>query len=78
MHIGAIGGLLAVVVCCAAPLLTAALVSLGIGSMLTNGSVLLMSLLTVVLGWLLWRFHRHRATAEPCCKDQPLKEGAKQ
>ncbi|HXF55347.1 MAG TPA: hypothetical protein VNK52_14620 [Hyphomicrobiaceae bacterium] len=78
MQIGAIGGLLAAVVCCAAPLLIASLGSLGIGSALASGSYLLIPIVAVVLGWVLWRLYRHRATAKPCCNDRSLKEGFRQ
>lgn len=77
-QIGAIGGALAAIVCCAVPLLIVALGPLGIGSALANGSYLLIPILPVVLGWAGWRLYRPHAIAEPCCEDQSLKEGLKQ
>jgi mercuric ion transport protein len=78
MQLGAIGGLLAAVVCCAAPPLIVALGSLGIGSAFASGSYQLVPFLAVVLGWGLWRLYRRRAIAQPCCNDRSLKEGFKQ
>jgi mercuric ion transport protein len=77
IQIGAIGGVLAAIVCCAAPLLIVALGSLGIGGALANGSYLLIPILAVVLGWAGLRLYRRRATTEPGCEDQSLKEGLK-
>jgi mercuric ion transport protein len=74
---GAIGGLLAAVVCCAAPLLIVAVGSLGIGTALANGAYLLIPILAVVLALAGWHFYRRRATAQPCCNDKSLKEGVK-
>jgi mercuric ion transport protein len=76
MQIGAMGGLLAAIVCCAAPLLIAALGSLGIGSALANGFHLLIPILAVVIGWAALRLYRCAAAA-PCSDDQALKEGFK-
>jgi mercuric ion transport protein len=74
---GAIGGLLAAVVCCAAPLLIVAVGSLGIGTALANGAYLLISILAVVLALAGWHLYRRRATAQPRCNDKSLKEGVK-
>jgi mercuric ion transport protein len=77
-QIGAIGGALAAIVCCAAPLLIAALGSLGVGSALVNGLYLLIPILAVVIGLAGLRLYRRRANADPCCEDQSLKEGFEQ
>lgn len=76
MQIGTIGGVLAAIFCCAAPLLIAG--SLGIGGALASGSYQLIPFLAVALGWALWRLYRHRSGAEPCGQSQSLKEGVRQ
>ncbi len=74
--IGAIGGLFAAVICCAAPLLIVAAGSLGVGSLLANGFYLLIPVL-VALGLAGLFHHRRRAVAQSCCDDAPLKESVK-
>ncbi|MDJ1157629.1 hypothetical protein QNA08_05205 [Chelatococcus sp. SYSU_G07232] len=78
MLVGPIGGLLAAIVCCAAPLLVVAIGSLGIGGALASGAYLLIPILALVLGWVGLRLYRRRASATPCCEDQSLKEGFRQ
>jgi hypothetical protein len=73
---GAIGGLLAAVVCCAAPLIVA-VGSLGIGTALANGAYRLIPILAVVLALAGWHLYRRRASAQPCCNDKSFKEGVK-
>jgi mercuric ion transport protein len=77
MRIGAIGGLLAAIVCCATPLLIVALGSLGISSFFANGSYLLIPILAVLLGLVGLRFYRRHASVRPCCDDRSFKEGVK-
>lgn len=74
---GTIGGLLAALVCCAAPLLILALGPLGVGSALTNGSYLLIPILAVVLGLGGVYLYRRRATVRHCCDDKSFKESVK-
>jgi mercuric ion transport protein len=78
IQLGAIGGLLAAVVCCAAPVLIVALGSLGIGSTLASGFYLLVPILAVVLGWVGLRPYGRRASTQPCCDDRSSKEGFRQ
>jgi hypothetical protein len=77
---GAIAGLLAAVICCAAPLLVAAGASLGAGGLLASGSYLLVPVLVVaaVLALVGLYHFRRRATAEPCCHDGAFNKDVKQ
>lgn len=77
IQVGAIGGLLAALVCCAAPLLILALGSLGVGSALANSSYLLIPILAVVLGLGGVYLYRRRATVQHCCDDKSFKESVK-
>lgn len=77
MRIGATGGLLAAIVCCATPLLIVALGSLGISSVFANGSYLLIPILAVLLGLVGLRLYRRHTSIPPCCDDRSLKEGVK-
>jgi mercuric ion transport protein len=74
MRVGAIGGLLAAIVCCATPLL---IVALGISSVFANGSYLLIPILAVLLGLVGLRLYRRHTSIPPCCDDRSLKEGVK-
>jgi mercuric ion transport protein len=75
--IGAIGGLLAAIICCATPFLIVALGSFGVGGLLANGAYLLFPVLAVVLGLVGLRLYRRRTTIPACCDDHSLKKGFK-
>lgn len=76
-QIGAIGGLLAAIVCCATPLLIVALGSLGVGAWFTNAYYVLIPAVVIFLGLAGLQHFRQRAAAQPCCNPTSSQQGVK-
>lgn len=75
IQIGAIGGLLAAIVCCTAPLLVVALGSVGASAWFRNAYYVLIPALLICLGLIGLGLYRHRSAAQTCCNPSSLKQG---